>query len=112
MRAHLLTTTAAVALLAATSAQAQNATWNLNGTGVYNTPSNWTPNTVPTGTASFGPSSQNNVSISSAITNSRQLDVQFQRSRLHVRKFDCSQLHRRRNHKWRQRDHQQQLRRT
>ena len=68
MRTHLLTTTAAVALLAATSAQAQDATWNSNGTGVYNTPSNWTPNTVPTGTAFFGASNQNNVSFSPTIT--------------------------------------------
>ena len=68
MRTHLLTTTAAVALLAATSAQAQDATWNSNGTGVYNTPSNWTPNTVPTGAAFFGASNQNNVSFSPTIT--------------------------------------------
>ncbi|MBV8112591.1 MAG: autotransporter domain-containing protein [Hyphomicrobiales bacterium] len=68
VRTHLLATTAAVALLAATSAQAQDATWNLNGTGNYNTASNWTPNTVPTGTAFFGASNQNNVSFSPTIT--------------------------------------------
>src|SRR6266446_8870223 len=69
MRTHLLATVAAVALLAALPAHAQDATWLLNpGSGNFNTAANWTPATVPTGTAFFGPSSQNNVSISSAIT--------------------------------------------
>ncbi len=45
-------------------AAAQNATWNLNGTGEYNSQNNWTPNTVPSGTAYFGRSNQVNVSIS------------------------------------------------
>ena len=49
----------------AVAAHAQNATWNLNGTGEFNTASNWTPATVPTGTAFFGESNQKNVSISS-----------------------------------------------
>jgi hypothetical protein len=41
MRAHLLTTTAAVALLAALPARAQDATWQLNpGTADYNTAAN------------------------------------------------------------------------
>jgi len=57
MRAHLLTTTAAVALLAALPARAQDATWLVNpGSGNFNTAANWTPATVPTGTAFFGPS--------------------------------------------------------
>ena len=55
MRTHLLTTTAAVALLAAMPAQAQDATWLLNpATTNYNDAANWTPATVPTGTAFFG----------------------------------------------------------
>lgn len=49
----------------AVAAHAQNATWNLNGTGEFNTNTNWTPATVPTGTATFGESNQKNVSISS-----------------------------------------------
>jgi autotransporter-associated beta strand protein len=51
--------------LFAVAAHAQNATWNLNGTGEFNTNTNWTPATVPTGMASFGESNQKNVSISS-----------------------------------------------
>jgi hypothetical protein len=54
MRAHLLTTTAAVALLAAMPARAQDATWLSNpGSRNFNTAANWTPATVPTGTAIF-----------------------------------------------------------
>jgi len=57
---------AAVLLIAATwPAAAQDATWNLNGTGDYNTGGNWTPNAVPTGAASFGVSNQNAVTLSS-----------------------------------------------
>jgi autotransporter-associated beta strand protein len=61
----------AAALLVAVTrpAAAQDATWNLNGTGVYNTNGNWTPNAVPTGTASFGVSNQNAVTFSSIFTN-------------------------------------------
>jgi autotransporter-associated beta strand protein len=60
----------AAALLVAVTrpAAAQDATWNLNGTGVYNTNGNWTPNAVPTGTASFGVSNQNAVTFSSIST--------------------------------------------
>jgi autotransporter-associated beta strand protein len=47
---------------------AQDATWNLTGTGDFNTASNWTPNTAPTGTAFFGSSNQNNVSFSAGTT--------------------------------------------
>jgi hypothetical protein len=48
----------AAALLACTcltggAAYAQNATWN-GSTTDWNTPTNWTPNTVPSGTATFG----------------------------------------------------------
>ena len=50
----------------AATSSAQDATWNLNGTGDFDTGSNWTPNTVPTGTASFGVSNQNSVSFSTA----------------------------------------------
>jgi autotransporter-associated beta strand protein len=55
-------------LLAALPAAAQNATWNLNGSGDFNTGGNWTPGTVPTGTAFFGASNQNNVSFSAINT--------------------------------------------
>jgi autotransporter-associated beta strand protein len=47
---------------------AQDATWNSTGTGNFNTAGNWTPNTVPTGTAFFGTSSQNSVSFASSTT--------------------------------------------
>jgi autotransporter-associated beta strand protein len=66
MQTLLLASSALIA--AALPAAAQDATWNLNGTGDYNTGANWTPNTVPTGTASFGTSNQNNVSFSSAFS--------------------------------------------
>ena len=64
MRAHFLTTTAAVALLAATSAHSQDATWlPAPAAGDFNTAANWTPATVPTGTASFGASNITNLSF-------------------------------------------------
>jgi autotransporter-associated beta strand protein len=71
MRAHLLATTAvAAALLAATSALAQDATWLLNpGSGNFNTAANWTPATVPTGTAFFGTSNITNLSFTPSTTN-------------------------------------------
>ena len=54
MRTYLLSTVAAAALLAATSAQAQDATWLLNpGSGSFNTATNWNPAVVPTNTAIF-----------------------------------------------------------
>ena len=57
MRTYLLSTVAAAALLAATSAQAQDATWLLNpGSGSFNTATNWNPAVVPTNTAIFGAS--------------------------------------------------------
>jgi autotransporter-associated beta strand protein len=54
--------------LSAIAAHAQNATWNLNGTGDFNTSANWTPAAVPTGTAFFGVSNQNNVTFSATNT--------------------------------------------
>ena len=40
------------------AAHAQDATWNTTpGSADFNTAANWTPATVPTGTASFGTSS-------------------------------------------------------
>jgi hypothetical protein len=59
-------------LALAAPAQAQDATWNLNGTGVWNTNTNWTPATVPTGTATFGVSNQNAVSFSAGTTRRSQ----------------------------------------
>jgi autotransporter-associated beta strand protein len=55
--------------LSAVSAHAQGAIWNLNGTGDFNTSANWTPATVPTGTAIFGVSNQNNVTFSATTSN-------------------------------------------
>src|SRR6266481_6941917 len=71
MRAHLLTTTAAVALLAATSAHAQNATWSTTpGSSDFNTAANWSPPTVPTGTAFFGASNIASITFQPFITTS------------------------------------------
>src|SRR6266446_5051637 len=67
MRTHLLATVAAVALLAALPAHAQDATWLLNpGSGNFNTAANWTPAAIPTGTAFFGPSNQTSVTVSNS----------------------------------------------
>src|SRR5215831_13203451 len=69
MRAHLLTTTAAVALLAALPARAQDATWSTApGSSNFNTDANWTPATVPTGTAFFGASNTTALSFSANTT--------------------------------------------
>src|SRR6266540_2342909 len=69
MRAYLLATTAAVALLAAMPADAQDATWLLNpATANYNSAANWTPATVPVGTASFGATNVPNLTFSSVAT--------------------------------------------
>ncbi len=65
-RAALLASTALVAY--ASPAIAVDATWNLNGTGDYNTAANWTPATVPDGTAIFGVSNQNAVSFANSTT--------------------------------------------
>src|SRR5438876_12131007 len=71
MRAHLLTTTAAVALLAAMPARAQDATWSTTpGSSDFNTAGNWTPATVPTGTAMFGASTLTALTFISGAVNS------------------------------------------
>jgi hypothetical protein len=58
----------ALAALAGTAA-AQDATWLLNpATGDFNTDGNWTPATVPTGTASFGASNTVNLTFSAPTT--------------------------------------------
>src|SRR5262245_16987939 len=55
--------------LGTVQAQAQNATWLLNpGTGNFNTDANWTPATVPTGTAFFGASNTTALSFSANTT--------------------------------------------
>src|SRR5262245_56333373 len=65
MRGHLLATTAAAALLAAMPARAQDATWSTApGSSDFNTAANWTPATVPTGTAFFGASNITSLSFS------------------------------------------------
>lgn len=68
MRRALVATSALMAMTL--PAAAQDATWNLNGTGDFNTSGNWTPNAVPTGTAFFGTSNpaQNSVSFSASTT--------------------------------------------
>src|SRR5215467_10449557 len=51
----LVATLLAGVCLSAVAAHAQNATWNDNApTNDFNTSTNWTPATVPTGTATFG----------------------------------------------------------
>ena len=71
VRAHLVATTAVAALLAATSAHAQDATWQINpGSGDFNTAGNWRPATVPTGTASFGISTIPNLTFNLGAANS------------------------------------------
>jgi autotransporter-associated beta strand protein len=71
MRAHLLTTTAAVALLAALPARAQDATWSTApGSSNFNTAANWTPATVPTGTAFFGASNATSIAFQAFTTTS------------------------------------------
>jgi len=62
MRTYLLSTVAAAALLAATSARAQDATWLLNpGSGSFNTATNWNPAVVPTNTAIFDASNTTSI---------------------------------------------------
>jgi hypothetical protein len=69
MRTHLLATTAAVVLLVAMPARAQDATWLLNpGSGNFNSAGNWTPATVPTGTAFFDQSNTTALTISTPTT--------------------------------------------
>src|SRR5262245_43948754 len=67
MRTHLLTT--AAALLAAMPAHGQDATWSTApGSSDFNTAANWTPATVPTGTAFFGGSNVTSLSFSANTT--------------------------------------------
>jgi hypothetical protein len=59
LRTRLLYSTglASLLLVAASSGpvHAQDATWQVNpATGNFNTATNWTPNSVPSGTATFG----------------------------------------------------------
>lgn len=58
-------------LMAAQVVQAGSATWNLNpATGDWNTPTNWTPATVPNGSsdvATFGASSVSSVVVTSNV---------------------------------------------
>jgi autotransporter-associated beta strand protein len=69
MRAYLLTATATMALLGAMPARAQDATWLLNpGSGNFNSAANWTPATVPTGTAFFDQSNTTALTISTPTT--------------------------------------------
>src|SRR5215813_11292050 len=71
MRTHLLSTVADAALLAATSAQAQDATWLLNpSSGSFNTATNWNPAVVPTNTAIFGASNTTSISFQPFTTTS------------------------------------------
>src|SRR5262249_27465418 len=52
------------ACLAATSARAQDATWSTNpGSSTFTDPNNWSPATVPTGTAFFGATTNSTVDI-------------------------------------------------
>ncbi|HEX8665041.1 MAG TPA: autotransporter-associated beta strand repeat-containing protein, partial [Beijerinckiaceae bacterium] len=72
LRAWLRSSTllAGGALAFAGSARAQDATWLLNPpSGNWNTPANWTPATVPTGTATFGASSRTAIGFSAPSTN-------------------------------------------
>src|SRR5215471_245805 len=70
-RTYLLSTVAAAALLAATSARAQDATWLLNpGSGSFNTASNWNPAVVPTNTAFFGASNTTSILFDPFVTTS------------------------------------------
>ncbi|MBL6618291.1 MAG: autotransporter outer membrane beta-barrel domain-containing protein [Reyranella sp.] len=71
MAASLLTSAVAMAAFATTPARAQNATWlGANpGDTSFNTPGNWTPASVPTGTASFGPATVTNPNIFGPTTN-------------------------------------------
>jgi autotransporter-associated beta strand protein len=65
----LLASTAVAAMLLGTAAQAQDATWLASpATADFDAAANWTPATVPTGTAFFGTSSTTNLSFSANTT--------------------------------------------
>ena len=69
MRAHLLAIPVAAALLAPMPTQAQDATWGSSpNTSLYKDPSNWTPATVPTGTAFFNATTTSALTITGATT--------------------------------------------
>src|SRR5262245_36726901 len=71
MRRSLSTAAMAVALLAAIPAYAQDATWSTTpGSSDFNTAANWTPATVPTGTAFFGASTITGLTFNSGAANS------------------------------------------
>jgi autotransporter-associated beta strand protein len=56
-----------LAVATASPVRAQDATWQVNpGTGDFNTSTNWTPNSVPSGTATFGFSNTPTVSFSAS----------------------------------------------
>jgi autotransporter-associated beta strand protein len=60
---------AAVTVLATAAARSQNATWLTNpGSNDFDTGANWTPATVPTGTAFFGTSAVTGLTFSAATT--------------------------------------------
>jgi autotransporter-associated beta strand protein len=59
----------AAIVLTTTAARSQDATWLANpGSGDFDTSTNWTPATVPTGTAFFGTSAVTGLSFSAATT--------------------------------------------
>jgi outer membrane autotransporter protein len=58
-------------LAALGTARAQNATWGTNpGSSNWNTNTNWTPQTVPTGTATFGSSTTTSITFSASVSSS------------------------------------------
>ncbi len=65
LRAALLASSALTAV--AVPAAAQDATWLATpATNNFNTDANWSSGVTPTGTAAFGPSTQTNLTVSSA----------------------------------------------
>jgi len=69
MRGCLLTSTAAVALLSAMPAHAQDATWRFSPlTATYDLFLNWTPAAVPTGTAFFGATNTPDLNVLTSTT--------------------------------------------
>ena len=71
LRAALLGSTALALAwsLPAGPARAQDATWLASpGSNIYNTGSNWSTGSVPTGTAYFGTSSQTNLTLATAVS--------------------------------------------
>jgi outer membrane autotransporter protein len=67
LRALLLAST--VLVIGVSTAHGQNATWlSAPATGDWNTAGNWTPATVPTGTATFGASNTTPLTFSQSIT--------------------------------------------